>query len=56
MSPPKSSGSKRAQWRETPVELKHSGSIARKEMYEYSDAELMTIIGSALNTDEVKAG
>ena len=37
----------RARWRETPVELKHSGSIARREMYEYSDEELMNIIRSA---------
>jgi hypothetical protein len=37
----------RARWRETPVELKHSGSIARREMHEYSDEELMDIIRSA---------
>ena len=34
----------RARWRETPVELRHSGSIARREMHEYSDEELMDII------------
>ena len=34
----------RARWRESPVELKHSGSIAKKEMHEYTDAELMDII------------
>lgn len=44
----------RAQWRETPVELKHSGSIARKEMYEYSDAELMAIVYSALSPGNAK--
>src|SRR3954451_9977907 len=27
----------RARWRETPVELKHSGSIGHKELLEYSD-------------------
>jgi hypothetical protein len=37
----------RARWRETPVELRHSGSIARREMHEYSDEELMDIIRSA---------
>ena len=34
----------RARWRETPTELKHSGSIGRKEMCEYTDEELMAII------------
>ena len=34
----------RAQWRETPTELRHSGSIGRKELCEYSDEELMAII------------
>src|SRR5215212_95222 len=34
----------RARWRETPTELRHSGSIARKEMCEYTDEELMAII------------
>src|SRR6476659_5617158 len=34
----------RARWRETPTELKHSGSIGRKELCEYSDEELMAII------------
>ena len=32
----------RAKWRETPVELKHSGSIARKDLSEISDEELMS--------------
>jgi hypothetical protein len=34
----------RARWRETPVELRHSGSIARREICEMSDEELMDII------------
>lgn len=34
----------RAKWRETPVELKHSGSIGNKELSEYSDEELMQIV------------
>ena len=34
----------RARWRETPTELRHSGSIGRKEMCEYTDEELMAII------------
>jgi hypothetical protein len=34
----------RARWRETPVELKHSGSIARKDLSELSDEELMSMI------------
>src|SRR6478609_716922 len=34
----------RARWRETPTELRHSGSIGRKEMCEYTDEELMDII------------
>jgi hypothetical protein len=34
----------RARWRETPVELRHSGSIGRKEMCEYTDEELTAII------------
>ena len=44
----------RAQWRETPVELKHSGFVARKDLCEYSDTELITILGSALNTPDTK--
>jgi hypothetical protein len=34
----------RAKWRETPVELKHSGAIGRKDLSELSDEELMSII------------
>ena len=36
----------RARWRETPVELKHSGSIARRDVREMSDEELMNVIRS----------
>jgi hypothetical protein len=36
----------RARWRETPVELKHSGSIARKDLSELSDEELLSMIYS----------
>jgi len=34
----------RAKWRETPLELKHSGSIARKDLSEVSDEELLSMI------------
>jgi hypothetical protein len=34
----------RARWRETPTELRHSGSIARKDLSEMSDEELLNII------------
>jgi hypothetical protein len=37
----------RAKWRETPVELRHSGSIGRKDLSELSDDELFGIICSA---------
>ena len=37
----------RARWRETPTELRNSGSIGRKDMHEYTDEELMAIIHSA---------
>jgi hypothetical protein len=36
----------RAKWRETPVELRHSGSIGRKDLSELSDDELFGIICS----------
>jgi hypothetical protein len=36
----------RAKWRETPVELKHSGSIGRKDLSELSDEDLFGIICS----------
>src|SRR5215212_626228 len=32
----------RARWRETPVELKHSGAIARRDLSQLSDEELMS--------------
>jgi hypothetical protein len=38
----------RARWRETPVELKHSGSIGKRDMRELTDEELMEIIHSGL--------
>src|SRR3954454_862974 len=31
----------RARWRETPMELRHSGSIARRDVLELTDQELM---------------
>jgi hypothetical protein len=34
----------RAKWRETPMELKHSGSIARRDLSEVSDEELLSMI------------
>ena len=34
----------RAKWRETPLELQHSGSIGRKDLSELSDEELMSMI------------
>jgi hypothetical protein len=34
----------RAKWRETPLELKHSGAIARKDLSEVSDEELLSMI------------
>ena len=37
----------RARWRETPAQ--HSGSIGRKDLCEFSDAELIGIIGSAVD-------
>src|SRR6185436_11799188 len=37
----------RARWRETPVELKHSGTIGRRDMRELTDEELTEIIRSA---------
>jgi hypothetical protein len=37
----------RAKWRETPMELRHSGAIARKDLGELSDEELMDMIRTA---------
>lgn len=36
----------RAKWRETPLELRHSGSIGRRDLSELTDEDLMVIIGS----------
>jgi hypothetical protein len=36
----------RARWRETPVELKHSGTIGRRDLSDLSDQDLLNIIGS----------
>src|SRR4030088_3120937 len=48
----------RARWRETPMELRHSGSIARKDLSEVSDEELLSIIysvGSEVGLAPIKA-
>ena len=37
----------RAKWRETPMELRHSGAIASKDLSELSDEELMDMIRTA---------
>ncbi len=34
----------RAKWRESPVELKHSGAIAKNDLSDLPDAELLDII------------
>jgi hypothetical protein len=41
----------RARWRETPVELQHSGSMSlnAKPMAEYSDAELLSMLASMVD-------
>jgi ParB-like chromosome segregation protein Spo0J len=36
----------RAKWRETPMELKHSGSIGRRDLSEVSDEELLNMIST----------
>jgi hypothetical protein len=36
----------RARWRETPVELKHSGTIGRRDLSQLTDEDLLNIIGS----------
>jgi hypothetical protein len=36
----------RARWRETPVGLKHSGSVATRDLSELSDEQLMAMICS----------
>ena len=37
----------RARWRETPVELRHSGAIGRRDLAELSDEDLLNIIASS---------
>lgn len=44
----------RARWRESPVELKHSGSIGRQDLTEMSDDELMTLIYQLSSQIEIK--
>jgi hypothetical protein len=44
----------RARWRETPVELRHSGTIGRRDLSELSDEDLLNIIGSV--GADVRAG
>ncbi len=47
----------RAKWRETPVELKHSGSIGGKDLSELSDEELMNMactLGAELGFAPIK--
>ena len=36
----------RAKWRETPLELRHSGAIGKKDLSELTDEELIAIIGT----------
>ena len=36
----------RARWRETPMELKHSGAIGKKDLSELTDEELIAMIGA----------
>lgn len=36
----------RARWRETPMELRHSGSVTTKDLSELSDEDLLKIIGT----------
>ena len=45
----------RARWRETPMELRHSGSIARKDLSEVTDEELLSIIYSVGNEIGLRA-
>jgi hypothetical protein len=37
----------RAKWRETPIELKHSGAVARNDLSDLSDEELLSMIYAA---------
>jgi hypothetical protein len=45
----------RAKWRETAVELKHSGFIGRKELSEYSDEELLSFLASSVDVPSTLA-
>jgi hypothetical protein len=36
----------RARWREIPVELKHSGSVATRDLSQLTDEQLMAMIGT----------
>jgi hypothetical protein len=36
----------RARWRETPLELRHSGTVGRKQLSEISDQDLWTMISA----------
>jgi len=45
----------RARWRETPLELRHSGSVGRRDMSELTDEQLMAIIHSAGPLPEVNS-
>jgi len=44
----------RARWRETPMELKHSGSIARQDPSELSDEELLALICQAASQVDIE--
>jgi hypothetical protein len=43
----------RARWRETPLELRHSGSVGRRDLSEITDEKLIAIIHSAGPIPEV---
>ena len=45
----------RAKWREAPTELRHSGVIARKELCEYSDQELLEMLRTMTSEGELAA-
>ncbi len=45
----------RAKWQETPFELRHSGSVVRRDLTEFSDAELIAMLGTAVDLHETKA-
>jgi hypothetical protein len=42
----------RARWRETPLELRHSGSVGRRDLSEITDEELIAIIQTAGPTSQ----